>query len=87
MGARSLDVGLKRSPLVIDTLLSLRWSVRLYSLSVIGPERYFTMVDLPYKRPLFVFSLDFDQSSLEKILPGADGGSLPAGRTFFQIKA
>lgn len=44
------------------------YDFRFYSISIIGPMQYSTMVDMPYEGKIFALSLDFDQPILEAIL-------------------
>lgn len=47
------------------------YDFRLYSLSVLGPRRYSTMVELPYAGEMHALSLDFDDTHLAIILSKA----------------
>jgi hypothetical protein len=44
---------------------------RLYSLTVLGPGQYSTMVDFPWEGEVCALSLDFSQRQLEQILSKA----------------
>lgn len=45
----------------------------LYSLSVLGPGQYSTMVEMPYAGKMHALSLDFDETHLARILSKAPG--------------
>jgi hypothetical protein len=47
------------------------YDFRLYTLSVLGPGQYSTMVELPYAGELHALSLDFNQRQLDQILSQA----------------
>lgn len=44
---------------------------RLYSIKVIGPSEFTTMVEMPYAGKLYALSLDFNKAQLEEILTKA----------------
>jgi hypothetical protein len=47
------------------------YDFRLYSLSVLGPGEYSTMVEMPYAGEMHALSLDFDETHLARILAKA----------------
>ncbi len=47
------------------------YDFRLYSVSVLGPGQYSTMVELPIEGEPHALSLDFDQRQLDQILMNA----------------
>jgi hypothetical protein len=47
------------------------YDFRLFSLSILGPGQYSTMVDVPYEGELHALSLDFNQDQLDRILSHA----------------
>jgi hypothetical protein len=47
------------------------YDFRLFSLSVLGPGKYTTMVEMPYEGEPHALSLDFNQKQLEQILSKA----------------
>jgi hypothetical protein len=44
---------------------------RLYSMTVLGPGQYSTMVELPFDGDIYALSLDFNQAQLEQIISRA----------------
>ena len=44
------------------------YDFRLYSLSVLGPGRYSTPMEMPYAGEIHALSLDFDETHLARIL-------------------
>lgn len=47
------------------------YDFRLYSLTVLGPGQYSTMVEMPYIGEMHALSLDFDEAHLARILSKA----------------
>jgi len=47
------------------------YDFRLYSLTVLAPDRFSTMVEYPYEGQLHALSLDFNLDQLKKILLNA----------------
>jgi hypothetical protein len=64
-GLRQINDGVSRD---LDQFF---YDFRLYSLSVIGPSQYSTMVDVPIGGEVHALSLDFDQEQLDQILSTA----------------